>query len=77
MRHRQYTEEEIRQHRRLQQMKRRARKRELITADEIENRQVNCENHELKTRVLMARVAKRKYGGLIPDKVFDELFPQC
>lgn len=62
---------------RLAQMKRRARKRELITADDIENRKVNCNDHELKTRILMARMAKRKFGGVIPDKVFDELFPRC
>lgn len=76
------TTEEKRQKRCLQQSERRRRKRELagnpiLTPVQIENRQVNCPNDIVADRIKLIAIAKRKWGGVIPEEVLDELLPQC
>ena len=44
---------------------------------QIEERQVNCPNDVVAERIKLIAVAKRQWGGVIPDKVLDELLPRC
>ena len=76
------TAEEKRQKRCLQQSERRRRIRERAADPmqipwQIEERQVNCPNDLAAERIKLISVAKRQWGGVIPDKVLDELLPRC
>ena len=76
------SDEERRQKRCRQQSERRRIKREIagnpmLTPIQVEERNVNCPNEVVAERIKLIAVAKRQWGGIIPDKVLDELLPQC
>ena len=76
------SDEERRQKRCRQQSERRRRRREMAGDPmqipwQIEERQVNCPNDVVAERIKLIAVAKRQWGGVIPDKVLDELLPRC
>jgi hypothetical protein len=47
----------------------------MLTPTQLENRQVNCPNDVVAQRIKMMAMAKRKWGGVIPEEVLDELLP--